>query len=56
MNNQRICKKDCIHLENKTCKLGYHTINSVFNFDQKNCIYYASAFPKNQTIQLQEYF
>jgi len=56
MYYQNICKKDCIHRENGTCKFGYHLQNSIFHIDQKKCVYYASDFKKKTKLQNTQYY
>ena len=48
MYSKNVCRKDCLHYENGTCKFAFNAQNSIFHTEQKKCIYYASAFPKEQ--------
>lgn len=56
MYTQNLCRKDCIHRENGVCKFGYHVQNSIFHVDQKKCIYYASSFNKDHSINVRPLF
>ena len=54
MNIEWICKKDCQHLINRSCRYKHDIAESIITTEKAPCIYYAKRIPTAATFPINQ--